>query len=103
MTTDNFYFYLRNRLIQTSQTGGQWYSDTSPFSIPCSSFLAQSVDDEKSFIGSDTLKPLPLFLRRRWTVADAFPVSDSSETSTSGQDFLSSDRIPAKDRSFLSG
>ncbi len=21
-------------LIQTSQTGGQWYSDTSPFSIP---------------------------------------------------------------------
>jgi hypothetical protein len=25
---------LQNRLIQTSQTGGQWYSDTSPFSIP---------------------------------------------------------------------
>ncbi len=24
------------RLIQTGQTGGQWYSDTSPFSIPCS-------------------------------------------------------------------
>ncbi len=36
MTTDNFCFYLQNRLIQTSQTGGQWYSDTSPFSIPCS-------------------------------------------------------------------
>jgi len=34
MTTDNFCFYLPNRLIQTSQTGGQWYSDTSPFSIP---------------------------------------------------------------------
>ncbi len=34
MTTDNFCFYLLNRLIQTSQTGGQWYSDTSPFSIP---------------------------------------------------------------------
>jgi hypothetical protein len=34
MTTDNFYFYLHNRLIQTSKTGGQWYSDTSPFSIP---------------------------------------------------------------------
>ncbi len=31
MTTDNF---LQNRLIQTSQTGGQLYSDTSPFSIP---------------------------------------------------------------------
>ncbi len=34
MTTDNFCFYLRNRLIQTSQTGGQRYNDTSPFSIP---------------------------------------------------------------------
>ncbi len=33
MTTDNF-FYLQNRLTQTSQTGGQQYSDTSPFSIP---------------------------------------------------------------------
>jgi len=33
MTTDNFCFYLQNRLIQTSQTGGQQYSDTSPFSI----------------------------------------------------------------------
>ncbi len=29
-----FCFYFRNRLIQTIQTGGQWYSDTSPFSIP---------------------------------------------------------------------
>jgi hypothetical protein len=35
MTTDKFCFYLQNRLIQTSQTGGQQYSDTSPFSIPC--------------------------------------------------------------------
>jgi hypothetical protein len=26
MTADNFCFYLQNRLIQTSQTGGQWYS-----------------------------------------------------------------------------
>jgi hypothetical protein len=34
MTTDNFCFYLQNRLIQTHQTGGQFYSDTSPFSIP---------------------------------------------------------------------
>ncbi len=30
MTTDNFCFYLQNGLIETSQTGGQWYSDTSP-------------------------------------------------------------------------
>ncbi len=33
MMTDIFCFYLQNRLIQTSQTGGQWYSDTSHFSI----------------------------------------------------------------------
>jgi hypothetical protein len=30
ITTDNFCFYLKNRLIQTSQTGGLQYSDTSP-------------------------------------------------------------------------
>jgi hypothetical protein len=35
MTTDSFCFYFQNRLIQTSQTGGQLYSDTPPFSIPC--------------------------------------------------------------------
>ncbi len=34
MTTNNFCLYFRNRLIQTSQTGGQRYSDTSPFSVP---------------------------------------------------------------------
>ncbi len=34
MTTDNLCFYLQNRLIQTGQTGGQLYSDTSPFSVP---------------------------------------------------------------------
>jgi len=34
MTIDILRFYLQNGLIQTSQTGGQWYSDTSPFSIP---------------------------------------------------------------------
>ncbi len=33
MTTDNFCFYLQNRLIQTRQTGGQQYNDTSPFSF----------------------------------------------------------------------
>jgi len=35
MTTDNFCFYLQNRLIQTGQTAGQQHSDTSPYSIPC--------------------------------------------------------------------
>ncbi len=33
MTTDKFCFYLQNRLLKTSQTGGQRCSDTSPFSI----------------------------------------------------------------------
>jgi hypothetical protein len=28
MNTDSFCFYLQNRLIQTRQTGGQWYSGT---------------------------------------------------------------------------
>jgi len=30
-----FCIYLQNRLLQTSKAGGKWYSDTSPFSIPC--------------------------------------------------------------------
>jgi hypothetical protein len=34
MTTDNFCFYSQNRLIQTSQTGGQGYTDTSPLVFP---------------------------------------------------------------------
>jgi hypothetical protein len=61
MTTDNFCFYLQNRLIQTSQTGGQWYSDTSFFSIPWDVIYAECHYSEcryaecrgaeKSFIG----------------------------------------------------
>jgi len=39
MTTDIFCFYLQNRLIQNNQTGGQRYSDTSFFSIPCSNYI----------------------------------------------------------------
>jgi hypothetical protein len=34
VTTDNFCFYLQNRLIQTGQAGSQQYSDTSPFRVP---------------------------------------------------------------------
>ncbi len=33
-TTDNFCFYLQNRLIQTIQTGGEQYSDTPPLVFP---------------------------------------------------------------------
>jgi hypothetical protein len=37
MTTDIFCFYLQNRKIQTSQVGGQRYSDTSlPLVFPAS-------------------------------------------------------------------
>jgi hypothetical protein len=34
MTTDNFFIYLQNTLIQTSQKGGQQYSDISPLVFP---------------------------------------------------------------------
>ncbi len=44
-----FAFYLQNRLIQTSQTGGQWYSDTSPFSIPWKNALAFLSGAKKKF------------------------------------------------------
>jgi hypothetical protein len=50
MTTDNFCFYLQYRLIQTSQTGGQQYSNTSPFSIPCS---RQNVSRSSGFRPND--------------------------------------------------
>jgi hypothetical protein len=83
MTTDNFCFYFQNRLIQTSQTGGQWYSDTSPFSIPWSVSHSLFIDAFKSvqFVGQfsqvqplkhfrlearedDLLPPLPQALER---------------------------------------
>jgi len=35
----DIFIYLQNRLIQTSQIGGQRYSDTSPISIPWSNYL----------------------------------------------------------------
>jgi hypothetical protein len=41
--TDNSCFYLQNRLIQTSQTGGQQYSDTSHFSIPWTNALSATL------------------------------------------------------------
>jgi hypothetical protein len=54
MNNDNFCFYLQNRLIQTSQTRGQWYSDTSLFSIPCPSYCIWYLDErqQKRFITS---------------------------------------------------
>jgi hypothetical protein len=53
MTTLNFFcFYLQNRLIQTSQIGGQRYSDTSPFSIPWSSSFCFAVSGEEKAMTS---------------------------------------------------
>jgi len=40
----NKYCQLSYSWFQTSQTGGQWYSDTSPFSIPCIFFQILSVN-----------------------------------------------------------
>jgi hypothetical protein len=54
MTTDNLCFYLQNRLIHTSQTGGQWYSDTSPFSISCFKSIACSDNIDKKKPGAIT-------------------------------------------------
>jgi len=45
---------LQNRLIQTSQTGGQRYSDTSPFSIPCLGLLSAQGLEGRGF--ESTLK-----------------------------------------------
>ncbi len=50
MTTDNFCFYLQNILIQTSQTGGQRYSDTSPLSIPCLDYFAAPSETKKKVL-----------------------------------------------------
>jgi hypothetical protein len=45
-----FCFYLQNRLIRTNQTGGQWYNDTSPFSIPCFKIRRQSQNKDRKII-----------------------------------------------------
>jgi hypothetical protein len=50
MTTDNFSFYLQNRLIQTSKTGGQRYSDTSRLVFPARVFvIARTFKESKNF------------------------------------------------------
>ncbi len=46
MTTYKFCFYLQNRLIQTSQTEVQQYSDTSPFGIPLFSLQDRFGDNQ---------------------------------------------------------
>jgi hypothetical protein len=52
--------------FQTSQTGGQWYSDTSPFSIPWSIISVQSISvREKMFYKIDVIKLFPWSLTLR--------------------------------------
>jgi hypothetical protein len=58
MTTDNFCFYLQNRLIQTSQTRGQRYSDTFLFCIPCFPLLVfpgQGFESRNARMSKDVL------------------------------------------------
>jgi hypothetical protein len=79
MTSDNFCFYLQNRLIQTSQTGGQWYSDTLYYSLVCLSIrLSISLPVDRiiclsvyrpicvSYGGSAGLSQPSLVCFRRW-------------------------------------
>jgi hypothetical protein len=61
LTTDNFCFYLQNRLIQTSQTGGQRYSDTSPW--------LGSFSDMKEVHGAHALPCLKLKTLPRFCLA----------------------------------
>ena len=71
MTTDNFSFYFQNRLIQTSQTGGQQYSDTSPLVFPTFT-LTQIVIVKSSFLTCYTSAQgcnfLPFYQRAPWFV-----------------------------------
>ncbi len=60
MTTDNFCFYLQNRLIQTNQTEGKRYSDTSPFSIPCLNYNIYLNDLNVVHFST------PVFIRHLW-------------------------------------
>jgi hypothetical protein len=69
MTTNNFCFYLQNRLIQTSQTGGQQYSDTSPLSIPCFDTLklVKSADWKLLPCGRAKIQPGPNCITPFWS------------------------------------
>jgi hypothetical protein len=65
MTTDNNCFYLQNRLIQTSQTGGQWYNDTSPFSIPCTNITLTKISYTIDRLDQNTKSNNSLIARKK--------------------------------------
>jgi len=81
MRTEIFCFYLQNRLIQTSQTGGQWYSDTSSFSILCFESLT-------SFFAWSLIKCLILNLKNIWK-AKIDPVTASFLQKNDKNNFVS--------------
>ncbi len=60
MTTDNFRFYLQNRLIQTGQIGGQLYNDTSPVSVPWA--IAIAMIKQKQMNGTATLSLMTFYI-----------------------------------------
>jgi len=84
MTTDNFCFYLQNSLIQTCQTGGQWYINTRPLVFPA---LAHGVryiryGDENVFITLtlDQHQLLVSFIRRLVVDSKSGAVQTTDET-----------------------
>jgi hypothetical protein len=71
MTTDIF---LQNRLIQTSQTGGQWYIDTSPFSIPCVENTAlDSAAKKTRVLSTGEFLPMLTFARKTICLTEGAP------------------------------
>ncbi len=59
--------------FQTNQTGGQWYNDTSPFSIPCCSYFVRRVIDEEE--RSRIRCPPCRCSSRRWSCSPAGPAT----------------------------
>ncbi len=73
MATDNFCFYLQNRLIQTSQTTGQRYSDTSSIVLPVHGFKAYACSnicielvDEKEMSFAQNHEVLQIAQKCKW-------------------------------------
>jgi len=82
MTTDNFCLYLQNRPIQTGKTGGQWYGDSSTFSIPWTNTLAYSYSSvasstkEKNVFKTPTSGGTTSHRRRRKDIGSSSSASD---------------------------
>jgi hypothetical protein len=91
LTTDNLCFYLQNRLIQTSQTGGQWYSDTPPLVFPVRSQYFDALLLRRAFTSRrfyfDALLP-KLFMKcditstRKFVILEVLTQPDGVITST---------------------